>query len=207
MVLSRCGLAKTAEPRDAPSVPLPRIILASASPRRQDLLREAGVSFDVVPADVPELHDPAFTARELSQFNAHRKARLISRRFPDRLVLGADTLVALGARIYGKPADSGEAFQMISELQGQTHEVVTGVCLLQEGAARECLFVEGTAVTFRPLAPADIRDYLDRIHPLDKAGAYAIQEHGDRIVAGILGSYANVVGLPVERVAEVLRAW
>ena len=188
-------------------MPLPRIILASASPRRQELLREAGVNFDVVPADVPELHDPAFTARELSQFNAHRKARVVARRFPDRLVLGADTLVVLDSRVYGKPADEAEAFRMISELQGRTHEVVTGVCLLHERTGRECLFVEGTAVTFRPLTPTDIRDYLDRIHALDKAGAYAIQEHGDRIVAGIVGSYANVVGLPVERVSEVLDAW
>lgn len=188
-------------------MPSLRIILASASPRRQDLLRAAGVSFDVLPAEVPELHDPAFTARELSQFNAHRKARVIARRFPDRLVLGADTLVVLGSRVYGKPADEAEAFRMLSELQGRTHEVVTGVCLLHEQVGRECLFVEGTAVTFRALTPADIRAYLDRIHPLDKAGAYAIQEHGDRIVARITGSYGNVVGLPVERVVEVLRQW
>lgn len=207
MVLSGSGLAKPRERRDHPSVPLPRIILASASPRRQQLLREAGVEFEVVPADVPESHDPGFTARELCRLNAHRKARAVSRRFPDRLVLGADTLVVLGARVYGKPDDATEAFRMISELQGRTHEVVTGVCLLHERAGRESLFVEGTAVTFRPLTPADIREYLARIHPLDKAGAYAIQEHGDRIVASISGSYANVVGLPVERVNGVLAAW
>lgn len=145
--------------------------------------------------------------RELCRLNAHRKARAVSLRFPDRPVLGADTLVVLGTAVFGKPADAGDAFRMLSELQGRTHEVVTGVCLLHARSGRRVLFAEATAVTFRPLTPGDIRDYLDRIHPLDKAGAYAIQEHGDCIVARIAGSFTNVVGLPVERVSAVLTAW
>jgi septum formation protein len=184
---------------------LPAIILASASPRRQELLRQCGVSFEVFPAATPELHDESLTARELSQLNAHRKARAVAKRFPDRLVLGADTLVALGARLYGKPVDTADAFRMISELQGRTHQVVTAVCLLHLRGHREHLFAETTAVTFHPLDAVQISDYLARINPLDKAGAYAIQDHGDRLVAGIAGSYSNVVGLPVERVLEVLR--
>jgi septum formation protein len=96
---------------------------------------------------------------------------------------------------------------MLSELQGRTHEVVTGVCLLHLRAHRECLFAESTAVTFRPLSEAQLRDYLARVPPLDKAGAYAIQEHGELLVAEIVGSYSNVVGLPVERLLAVLRVW
>jgi len=186
---------------------LPAIILASASPRRQALLRQCGVPFEVVPAATPEVHDESLTARELSLLNAHRKARAVAKRYPDRLVLGADTLVALGARLYGKPADGADAFRMLAELQGRTHQVVTGVCLLHLRGHREHLFAETTDVTFRPLNDAQIREYLARINPLDKAGAYAIQDHGDHLVAEIAGSYSNVVGLPVERVLEVLKRW
>lgn len=182
----------------------PPLILASASPRRRELLAAAGVPFEVVVAAVEEAHDQALTARELCRGNARRKAAAVARRHPDRLVLGADTLVVLGTRVYGKPADLDEAVRMLSELQGRTHEVVTGVCLRHEQSRWERLLVEATAVTFRPLDEPAIREYLVRIDPLDKAGAYAIQEHGDRIVERIEGSYSNVVGLPVERVVEVL---
>lgn len=188
-------------------MPLPVLILASASPRRQDLLRQCGVTFEVVPAAIPEVHNELLTARELSLLNAHRKARAVAKRYPDRLVLGADTVVALGTRLYGKPADQTDAVRILTDLQGRTHEVVTGVCLMHLRPGRECLFAEVTAVTFRPLRAEQIRDYLARVNPLDKAGAYAIQEHGDLLVAEIRGSYSNVVGLPVERVLEVLRHW
>jgi len=194
-------------PGHSPAVTLPDLILASASPRRQELLRQCGVCFEVVPADTPERDDDALTARELAQLNAHRKARAVAKRYPDRLVLGADTVVACGPRLYGKPADRADALRMLGELQGRTHEVVTGVCLLHLRAHRECLFAEATAVTFRPLSEAQLRDYLARVHPLDKAGAYAIQEHGELLVAEIVGSYSNVVGLPVERLLAVLRNW
>lgn len=188
-------------------MPLPVLILASASPRRQELLRQCGVEFEVVPAAVPELHDATLTARELSLLNAHRKARAVARRYPDRLVLGADTLVSRDGRLYGKPADLTEAARMLAELQGGTHEVVTGVCLLHLRTGREQLFAETTRVRFRPLSAAQIRDYLARINPLDKAGAYAIQEQGELLVAEVIGSWSNVVGLPVERVLEALRQW
>lgn len=186
---------------------MPRIVLASGSPRRQELLRQCGVEFDVVPAVVPELHDEALTARELSLLNAHRKTRAVAKHYPDRVVLGADTLVARDTRLYGKPTDLADARRMLAELAGRTHQVVTGVCLLRWRGYREQLFAETTEVTFRALDPAQIDDYLARIDPLDKAGAYAIQHHGDRLVAEIAGSYSNVVGLPVERVLEVLRGW
>ena len=175
------------------------LILASASPRRRELLRELGLAFEVRPASAPEWHHPFCTARELSLANATRKARAAAGRFRRRIILGADTLVARGTTIYGKPCDLAEAERMLAELAGHTHTVVTGVCLLDTASGRTRTFAEITAVTFRRLTRAQIRDYLRRIHPLDKAGAYAIQEHGERIVERIDGSYSNVVGLPLER--------
>ncbi|MCZ7640175.1 MAG: Maf family protein [Verrucomicrobia bacterium] len=186
---------------------LPHLVLASASPRREALLRQCGVHFEVVPAGVPELEPEHLTLAELCLLNAHRKARAVAKRYPDRLVLGADTMVGLGGRRFGKPRDPGEARAMLTELSGRTHEVITGVCLLVLRDHQERLFAETTRVTFRALGEAEIRAYLAAVNPLDKAGAYAIQEQGDRLVADLEGSYANVVGLPVERVLEELRRW
>jgi septum formation protein len=188
--------------------PLP-LILASASPRRVDLLRQIVTDFEVVPGNLPELHDDQLTAWEMAQINAYRKARAIAKKFPDATVLAADTLVYLDreARLYGKPASPADAARMLRELQGKTHAVITGVCLLHLRNHRQRVFADWTDVRFHPLTEAQIREYLELVNPLDKAGAYAIQEHGERIVAEISGSYSNVVGLPVERVREELAAW
>ncbi len=185
------------------------LILASASPRRVELLRQVIAEFEVVPGDTPEIHDEQLTAWEMAQINAYRKARAIAKKFPDATVLGADTLVYLDreARLFGKPANPAEAARMLTELQGKTHAVITGVCLLHLRNHRQRVFAEWTDVRFHPLMPAQIKEYLDLMNPLDKAGAYAIQEHGERIVAEISGSYSNVVGLPVERVREELASW
>ena len=183
---------------------LPPLILASASPRRADLLKQIGLKFRVIPGNAVELQHEQLTAVELSQLNAHRKARAVAKKHPESLVLGADTLVYLNTTLYGKPASRAEAARMLGELQGQTHQVVTGVCLVHLSHSRERIFAESTEVTFRRLTGAQIRRYLDQINPLDKAGAYAIQEKGDLIVERISGSYSNVVGLPLERLqAEV----
>jgi septum formation protein len=171
------------------------------------LLRQCGVVFDVLPAAVPECDHEHLTVAEVCLLNAHRKARTVAKQHPDRLVLAADTLVALGSRRLGKPADRAEAFRMLAELAGRAHEVVTGVCLLELRHHRERLFAETTTVEFRPLREEQINAYLSLVNPLDKAGAYAIQEHGERIVAGIRGSYTNVIGLPLERLLDELRAW
>lgn len=181
------------------------LILASASPRREALLRGLRIAFAVCPARVAEVHREELTARELSLLNAFRKARAVGRQFPDRRVLGADTLVSLGARLYGKPRDLGEAARMLRELAGRTHQVVTGVCLLHWRGRRQRLFAETTDVTFLPLTAGQIEAYLAAVNPLDKAGAYAIQERGSDLVARIAGSYSNVVGLPLERLREELR--
>jgi len=186
---------------------LPPLILASASPRRVELLRQLSLDFKVLPGNVPEIHHDQFTARELSQVNAYRKARAVAKKFPDALVLGADTLVYLKTALFGKPATLEEAYQMLERLQGCTHQVITGICLLHLRKHRQTLFAETTEVTFRPLDEVQIRRYLNRVNPLDKAGAYAIQEEGDLIVEKIAGSYTNVVGLPVERLAAELEAW
>ena len=186
---------------------LPPLILASASPRRSELLRQLSLDFKVMPGDVPEVHHDQLTARELSQVNAYRKARCAAKRFPDALVLGADTLVHLDTVLFGKPATLEEAYQMLERLQGRTHQVVTGICLLHLRNHRQTVFAESTAVTFHPLDAVRIRRYLNRVNPLDKAGAYAIQEEGDLIVEKIVGSYTNVVGLPLERLTAELSAW
>ena len=186
---------------------IPLLILASASPRRVELLRQLGIEFKIVPGDAVEIHQEQITARELSQVNAYRKARSVAKRFPDALVLAADTLVHLGTSLFGKPATLEEAYQMLERLQGRTHYVVTGTCLLHLRMHRQSVFAESTAVTFRPLHAVEIRRYLARVNPLDKAGAYAIQEEGDMIVEHIAGSYTNVVGLPMERLGAELQAW
>jgi septum formation protein len=183
---------------------LPPLILASASPRRADLLRQLGLRFRVVPSSAPEVHLELLTVGELCRLNACRKARAVARRFPDALVLGADTLVSLDNRLFGKPASRAEAARMLARLQGRTHQVVTGVCLIHARARRQRLFAEFTDVTFRPLDAAAIDRYLRRVNPLDKAGAYALQEHGELIVQEISGSFSNVVGLPVERLVAAL---
>jgi septum formation protein len=185
------------------------VILASASPRRVELLRTIRPDFEVVPSAAPEVHDDQLTAWEMAQVNAYRKARAVAKKFPDSLVVGADTLVYLDreARLFGKPATRAEAAQMLGELQGRVHAVITGVCLLCLREHRQRSFAEWTDVRLHPLSPDQIAHYLALIDPLDKAGAYAIQDHGELIVAEVSGSYSNVVGLPLERVREELAAW
>jgi septum formation protein len=186
---------------------LPPLILASASPRRAELLRQLHPEFQIVPSDATEIMDEQLSPRELCQLNAHRKARAVAKKIPDALVLGADTLVFLDREIMGKPRDLAEARRMLARLQGRTHQVVTGLSLIHLRGRRERLFAVGTDVTFRPLDKSQINGYLSQIKPLDKAGAYAIQEHGDDIVADISGSFSNVVGLPMERLETELKGW
>ena len=186
---------------------LPPFILASASPRRAELLRQLKLDFTIVPSDAKEVFDDNLSPLELCQLNAHRKARAVAKKDPDALVLGADTLVFLDHKIFGKPADAVEAKKMLLQLQGRTNQVVTGVCLIHLRTHREKIFAVSTDVMFRPLMPEQIDEYLAKINPLDKAGAYAIQENGEMIVSEISGSFSNVVGLPIEKVQSELAAW
>jgi septum formation protein len=186
---------------------MPPLILASASPRRAELLRQLELEFKIVPSDATEVFDEQLSPLELCQLNAHRKARAVAKKISDDLVLGADTLVFLGREIFGKPQNLAEAKRMLAKLQGRTHQVVTGVSLIHLRAHRERLFAVSTDVKFLPLTAEQINDYLGRMNPLDKAGAYAIQEHGEMIVSEISGSYSNVVGLPLEQLQAELAAW
>ncbi|HUE36417.1 MAG TPA: Maf family protein [Candidatus Acidoferrum sp.] len=186
---------------------LPPLILASASPRRADLLRQLKLDFEVIPSDAKEVFDDHLSPQELCQLNAHRKARTVAKKLPDALVMGADTLVFLDHQIFGKPASAVEAKKMLLQLQGRTHQVVTGVSLIQLRAHRERIFAVSTDVLFRSLTPGQVDEYLSKINPLDKAGAYAIQDSGELIVSEISGSFSNVVGLPIEKVEDELAAW
>jgi septum formation protein len=150
-----------------------------------------------------EIHDASIPPEELCETNAALKAEAISTIRPDAIVIGADTLVFIDGEPLGKPADLEEARAMLRRLAGRSHRVCTGVCVIFPDGRRE-LFHDTTEVTFLPLDDLAIDDYLAVANPLDKAGAYGIQEHGERIVAGISGSFENVMGLPVEMVVKVL---
>ena len=186
---------------------LPPLVLASASPRRRELLSQLGVPFRVEPSTVRETHDPRGNAIEVAERNATAKANAVAERLPGSLILGADTLVFLDDVVLGKPLDMAEAEGMLARLSGRTHQVVTAVCLFQKESRRRNTFTEITAVTFRKLTSTEIRAYLATIDPMDKAGSYAIQENGDAIVHSVTGSYSNVVGLPVERLQAELERW
>jgi septum formation protein len=175
------------------------LILASASPRRAELLRQLGLDFQVMPSHIPEVEGGALSAGEVAQINAYRKARAISKKHPDVVTLGVDTVVVMESQIFGKPATMSEAEQMLLTLQGRRHQVVTGVCLIYLRGRRRRVFYEQTDVTFRPLTLQQIRHYLSQTNPLDKAGGYGIQDRGDVLVEAISGSFTNVMGLPLER--------
>ena len=181
-----------------------RVILASASPRRQWLLASAGLKFEVIVSAVEECSDPAFSIRELTTRNATRKALALARIHPEAVVLGADTLVALGGEAIGKPADLREARDILRRLSGREHQVCTSVYIgnLIRGHTRSFHVI--SHVQFRSLTDAGIRDYLAKINPLDKAGAYAAQGHGSDIIRRIRGSYTNVVGLPMDETLAAL---
>jgi len=181
-----------------------RLILASASPRRAELLGSLGIPFEVVPSNAVEHNNHPVSPQKLALHNARLKARDVALRHPDALVIGADTLVVRGGVVFGKPADLADARRMLRALSGRDHCVITGVCLLGGPSGAESCFAEETRVRFRPLSDADIENYLRAVNVLDKAGAYAIQE-GPPVVASFEGSRSNIVGLPLERLAEVLR--
>lgn len=181
------------------------LILASASPRRVELLREAGFDFEIVLPQVEEAHDAALAPAELTVENARRKALTGSALRPGALVLGADTLVYVDGEPLAKPADLEEAVAMVRRLSGRTHEVCTGVAFACDGRIERELHVI-TQVTFKPLTDETIRAYHAQVSPLDKAGAYGIQACTDMLLERMDGSFTNVVGLPVDEVAAALQA-
>src|SRR2546423_4446912 len=185
----------------------PRFVLASGSPRRLELLRDAGYEFEVVSPRIEEVSHDWLTICELTIWNAARKAAAVSEMSPNAVVLAADTLVAIDGEILGKPGDTNEAVRMLRRLSARSHEVWTGVRITHAARARSQSFHEMSRVYFRNLDERAIRNYLAKIDPFDKAGGYAAQGHGRDIIERIDGSYSNVVGLPMEKTAFALRAF
>ncbi|MGE3404649.1 MAG: nucleoside triphosphate pyrophosphatase [Vicinamibacterales bacterium] len=181
---------------------IPRVLLASASPRRAELLAAAGIPFDVAPADVDETRRPGEAPVAYCERLARTKALAAAERAPDRVVVAADTIVVAGADVFGKPEDAADARRMLQALSGRAHDVLTAVAIAAGGEVRTA--VERTAVEFVPLSEDEIAWYVESGEPMDKAGAYAIQGLASRFVARISGSYSNVVGLPVATVYRLL---
>jgi len=188
------------------------IVLASASPRRQELLKNAGVEFVVKPANIPEVRQKNEAPQTFAERMAREKARAVWTMSKGECILGADTVVIVGATgvspvhpelILGKPVDEQDAARMLRLLSGRKHDVITGVCLI--GSHFEDVRSETTAVNFSILSDGDIRDYIATGEPMDKAGAYAIQGMASRWISKIEGDYSNVVGLPVALVLQMLR--
>lgn len=177
------------------------LILASASPARRALLRRAGVAFDVVPSHVPEVKGRGRTLDQTVLENALRKARAVARRFPDRWILAADTLIEYRGKIYGKPRDRKSAVAVLASLAGKTHNLSTAV-VLQRGR-RVWRRIDRTQVTLRPLTPGQISKIVR--NPEKLAGGYAIRPGRDPLVESIRGSFSNVVGLPMDVVMPLLK--
>ena len=182
----------------------PDLILASASPRRRELLAQLGVPFTVVTAQVTEHEDPATDPRTMVAHNSALKADWVAARFPGAFVLGADTTVFIDGVALNKPADGVEARAMLRHLSGRTHTVFTGLALRRLADGLRLDEGETSEVTFRAFGDDIIEAYLARVHTLDKAGGYGIQDHAELIVAGYRGSLSNIVGLPLETTKQIL---
>lgn len=179
-----------------------KIILASASPRRQELLKYITPDFDVIPADVDETLPEWVAAEKSAEYLAVKKAEHIAAMYPESVVIGSDTVVISGGEILGKPTDKADAERMLKMLSGKVHRVITGVCIACGEKIRS--FSQETKVKFYPLTEKEIRDYIATGDPMDKAGAYGIQSAGCVLVEGIEGDFFTVMGLPAARLKREL---
>jgi septum formation protein len=190
------------------AAPAAGLILASASPRRRELLERAAVAFEVRPANVPEQREPGEEPARFAGRLALAKARAVAQTAgaePPRLVLGADTIVVIDGDVLGKPADAEHAVALLSRLVGRSHRVITAVALVESATQRARHAVVESTVTMRPASAEEVRAYVASGEPLDKAGAYAVQGAGRRFVEQIEGSESNVIGLPLEETLALLR--
>jgi septum formation protein len=179
------------------------IVLASASPRRQELLHNAGIAFKVHPAHIDESARPGESAKDCAERLAREKASAVAKLHRSDVVLGADTLVVIDDQVLGKPSDSADAARMLRMLSGKKHEVITGICIVARG---QCSVAsETTTVHMSEVSEKEITDYIATGEPMDKAGAYAIQGIASRWIPRIEGDYSNVVGLPVALVYRMLK--
>jgi len=182
------------------------LLLASGSPRRQYLMKEAGFTFTVEQSGADESFPADMPLEQVARYLAGKKAEVFRLRIRDEIVVTADTVVILGDKILNKPQDRPEAIQMLTALSGQTHRVMTGVCILSR--EKEETFDDTTLVTFKSLTPAEITYYVDNYKPYDKAGAYGAQDWiGMVAIERIEGSYFNVMGLPIHKVHQHLVSW
>lgn len=181
-----------------------KLVLASASPRRVELLGSLGLDFDVVASMADEDVDPLMEPRKMVEELARRKASAVSVRHRASVVLGADTIVCVDGKVLGKPADAEDAARMLQELQGREHVVYTGVCVMWADEGMQETASEATLVRFAPMSRRDIEKYVESKEPMDKAGAYAIQGLGSIFITGITGDYSNVVGLPLRLTGMLL---
>ena len=180
-----------------------KVILASGSPRRRELLGQMGVQFEI---DVPDVDESVSgTPDKMVALLAERKARAVAQKYESGLIVAADTLVALDDQALGKPQDDADAKRMLRALSGRTHDVYTGVCVMDAASGEAAVCAERTGVVFRELTDEEINAYVATGEPRDKAGAYAIQGGAGAFVTGYEGSRTNVIGLPVERLEEMLR--
>lgn len=184
---------------------LPPLILASQSPRRKALLGTIGVDFNIVCKETPELFDAQLSPQELCLHNAQTKAKAVFHDHPHATVIGADTLVFLDGEPLGKPLNLDEAKQMLRKLSGNTHYVCTAVALISPLGEKNLTPL--TKVHFKQLSDDTILNYLKLVNVLDKAGAYAFQEHGEMIIESVEGDTNNVIGLPLAELAQVLQEW
>ncbi|HEY0656600.1 MAG TPA: Maf family nucleotide pyrophosphatase [Chryseosolibacter sp.] len=182
------------------------LILASSSPRRQYLMKEAGFTFTIEKPDVEEDFPAEMPVEQVARYLAAKKAEFFRPQIHNEIIITADTVVILGDKIMNKPSDRNEAIQMLTDLSGKTHLVMTGVCILSK--EKEESFDDTTEVTFQPLTRKEIEFYVDNYKPYDKAGAYGAQDWiGMVAIQKITGSYFNVMGLPIHKVYQHLKKW
>jgi septum formation protein len=180
------------------------IVLASSSPRRQELVRNLGLNALVIPSQVDEEADPGLAPWQIVEELALRKADSVAQKHEDAIVIGSDTIVVLDGDILGKPRDEADALDMLRRLQGRTHEVFSGIACVDARAKLRAVRHARTIVRMKPLSDEQIRRYIATGEPMDKAGSYAIQGIGATIVTGIEGDYFNVVGMPLHLLSEML---
>jgi len=187
-------------------MPMPKLILASKSPRRKELLKKAGYVFEVIPSAFQETFDPLRTPVENATHLSVQKALEVAEK-ADGIILSADTIAVVHGQLLGKPRDRNDAERMLKLLSGQTHEAITGFTVYDTRTKKIITKGITTTIKFRVIDQQEIDDYLDTAEPYDKAGAYALQAEGDKFVDKIDGSFSNIIGLPIEEISEALAAF
>jgi septum formation protein len=181
-----------------------KLMLASNSPRRKELLSQITKDFSVAASAVDETKILETDPQKFALLASELKAKDVGHKNPDAIVIGADTIVVIDGRILGKPKDDNEAKRMLSDLSGKEHQVMTGITLYNGASGKKTSSLKTTNVKFKKLSPGDIESYLQKVHVLDKAGAYAIQEYGEVLVENIVGDRDNVIGLPTGMLKSML---